>query len=357
MIWFGYAILSALVFGLAGLLMKVSQMRGGALSSLMLGLYAAGTCGFWAQALLAKSWQPFDGRVWIAGAIIGLGSAWGNLLFMRALDYGPASLTSPLANGNIVFVMAMGAIWFEEPIHSAALAGAACLILGIVLLSVRPRHGAAPQTIVYRRWYPLVVGAMVLFVFRNGGLKVTDSLGLDNTSVLWAGYLQSWLWFAAAAGRASRRGSARAGAGGPTVEHREPGDRAQLAEQPWEHQEPGDRARLAAQPWEHREPGDRVRLAARAVHPRQPTAGRSAGVIGLGWGLAAGVCSYGGLQLYAHALSLGPSYLIAPIFAANSLVVVVGSLLIYREQLSVPQRYALYLSQESGHNFYATRCW
>ncbi|MBB6672882.1 EamA family transporter [Cohnella nanjingensis] len=300
MIWFATAVLSALVFGLAGLLMKVSQMRGGALSSLLLGLYAAGTCGFWLQALLAKSWQPFDGRIWLAGAVVGLGSAWGNLLFMRALDYGPASLTSPLANGNIVFVMAMGAIWFEEPVRPVALAGAAALIAGIVLLSIRTGR-RAPRTIDYRRWYPLVAGATLLFVFRNGGLKVTDSLGLDSTSVLWAGYLLSWLWFAAAAGLEGRKQADGAGRAVPV----------------------GQAARTGA--------GPSPSLAG----------GRSARAIGFGWGLAAGICSYGGLQLYANALAQGPSYLVAPIFAANSLVVAVGSLLIYRERLSAPQRFAL----------------
>uniref|UniRef100_UPI0030B891E2 DMT family transporter n=1 Tax=Cohnella rhizosphaerae TaxID=1457232 RepID=UPI0030B891E2 len=58
-------------------------------------------------------------------------------------------------------------------------------------------------------------------------------------------------------------------------------------------------------------------------------------------GLAAGAFSYGGLQLYAVALARGPAHLVAPIFAANSLVVVILSLAVYRERLSVPQIAAL----------------
>lgn len=58
--WFALAAGSALVFGLAGLLMKVSQMREGALSPMLLGLYASGTCGFWLQAALSENWAPLD---------------------------------------------------------------------------------------------------------------------------------------------------------------------------------------------------------------------------------------------------------------------------------------------------------
>jgi len=276
--WLFVAAGSAFVFGLAGLLMKISQVRGGALSSLLLGLYAAGTCGFWAQALWTGSWQPADGRVWLWGAIVGLGSAWGNLLFMKALDCGPASLTSPLTNGNVVIVAAFGVLWFGEPVGVPALAGAALIVAAVIVLSSKSESGGA---ITDKRWYACTAGAMLLFVFRNGGLKVTDSLGLDSASVLWAGYLLSWAWFALSANRERRRA-----AGAPDA------------------------------------------------------AARNAG---FAWGLAAGVCSYGGLQLYATALSLGPSYAVAPIFAANSLVVAAGSLILYREKLTAPMRWALAL--------------
>ena len=35
---------------------------------------------------------------------------------MKALDYGPASLTSPLTNMNIVLVIAMGTFLYNEPL-------------------------------------------------------------------------------------------------------------------------------------------------------------------------------------------------------------------------------------------------
>ncbi|MFD2331577.1 EamA family transporter [Cohnella sp. GCM10020058] len=298
--WFAVAVLSALAFGLAGFFMKASQMRGGALSSLLIGLYAAGTAGFWIQALLTRAWQPFDWRIWTAGAIIGLGSAWGNLLFMRALARGPASLVSPLTNANILIVMAAGIVWFGETPHATGLVGAIWLLAGIALLSLRsgggtttPDAGAArAQRIAGRSWYPLALAAMGLFVLRNGGLKVTDRLGLDSANVLWAGYLLSLLWFMAASWRSEHsKGEERKASG------------SQMS------------ADVEAQ--------------------------SSAARIGFRWGLAAGVFSYGGLQLYAVALARGPAHLVAPIFAANSLVVVALSLAVYRERLSIAQFAAL----------------
>ncbi|MDG0790614.1 EamA family transporter [Cohnella ginsengisoli] len=293
--WFAVAVLSALAFGLAGFFMKVSQMRGGALSSLLIGLYASGTAGFWIQALLARAWQPLDWRIWTAGAVIGLGSAWGNLLFMRALARGPASLVSPLTNANIVIVMAAGIVWFGETPHATGLVGALWLLAGIALLSLRSGRGKttgarpAARRTAGRSWYPLALAAMGLFVLRNGGLKVTDRIGLDSANVLWAGYLLSLLWFVSADWLSNRNGR------------------------------------------DVPDPRASADLAARS----------SAAGIGFRWGLAAGAFSYGGLQLYAVALARGPAHLVAPIFAANSLVVVILSLAVYREKLSFPQYAAL----------------
>jgi len=280
--WFALAAGSALVFGLAGLLMKVSQMREGALSPMLLGLYASGTCGFWLQAALSENWAPLDYRIWIAGAIIGLGSAWGNLLFMKALECGPASLTSPLTNSNIVLVVAMGALFYKEPVHPAAITGVAALLAAVVLLSVKPGGSSKEAN---RRWFALVTAATLLFAFRNGGLKVTEEIGLDNASVLWSGYLLSFLWF----GVLSLR--------------------------------------------------DRLKADGSPGRVSSPASVRT----GLAWGLAAGVCSYGGLQLYSAALREGPSHLVAPIFATNSLVVALGSFLIYGEKLGPAQRLAFVL--------------
>lgn len=264
--WLMTAIGSAFLFGLAGWWMKVSQMKGGSTRMLLIGLYGAGAVGFGVHT-------AFEGRlndvllpgVWLAGILIGAGSAWGNALFMKALQYGPASLTSPLTNLNIVFVVAMATFWYNEPLGLIQTIGIVMLLLAVVLIAYKRKE---PLSIKEKRWFIIVGLAIVMFALRNGGLKVTDELGLSSAPILFVAYALSLLWFLI-----------------PSKEQRE----------------------------------------------------RASDRVGLQLGLAAGMFSYGGLQLYAYAISTGQANLAAPIFATNSLVVAVGSILFYKERLTMPQ--------------------
>lgn len=285
MMWFAAAIGSALLFGLAGWWMKVSQMQRGSSVFLLLGLYISGTIGFgihaWAEGSLPGSLA--DWRVWLWGILIGAGSAWGNALFMKALECGPASLTSPLTNMNIVLVIALGTFVYGEPFQGAEMIGVALLVTAVVFISIR---GKEQLTIKHAGWYGLVAASIVLFAVRNGGLKITDDLGLSGASVLFLSYALSILWFAAAASR-ERKGNRLFIEGGTA---------------------------------------------------------RRAEAVGLRWGLVAGLFSYGGLQLYAVALQTGQANIVGPIFAANSLVVALGSILLYRERLTRLQWIAFLLT-------------
>lgn len=192
--WLTVAISSAILFGLAGWWMKRSQMSGGATSALLLGLYASGTAGFGIHAAFEGSLASLaDYRIWIAGAIIGAGSAIGNAVFMKALDYGPASLTSPLTNMNIVLVVALGTLVYKEPLQLAQASGILLLLLSVVLISYKKQVQAIPaQT----QWFYYVGAAVIFFTFRNGGLKVTEEWGFSSAPILFVGYLLSFLWFA-----------------------------------------------------------------------------------------------------------------------------------------------------------------
>ncbi|QGG58857.1 EamA family transporter [Paenibacillus sp. B01] len=283
--WLLTAIGSALVFGLAGWWMKVSQMKEGGRTALLLGLYATGTAGFAAQCLMDGGWSALgDGRLWLAGGIVGAGSAWGNAVFMKALEHGPASITSPLTNLNIVLVVALSVGLYGETLGLAEAAGIALLLASAVLIAIRP---AEKLRLSSRLWYIYTGAAVLLFTFRNGGLKVTGEAGLPSSAVLFSGYLLSLAWFAAAAWR----------------------------ERP-------------------RRPAAETVGASPLSAPKKPSAAASPFGIGLRFGLLAGLFSYGGLQLYAWALETGPANLAAPIFATNSLVVAAGSILLYRERLT-----------------------
>ncbi|MGG4142143.1 DMT family transporter [Paenibacillus algorifonticola] len=192
--WLTVAISSAILFGLAGWWMKRSQMSGGTTSALLLGLYASGTVGFGVHAAFEGSLASLaDYRIWIAGAIIGAGSAIGNAVFMKALNYGPASLTSPLTNMNIVLVVALGTLVYKEPLHFTQACGILLLLLSVVLISYKKQVQTTPAQ---KRWFFYVGAAVVFFTFRNGGLKVTEEWGLSSAPILFVGYLLSFLWFA-----------------------------------------------------------------------------------------------------------------------------------------------------------------
>ncbi len=135
--WFLWGILSAVTFGLSGFLMKVSSARRGSTLYTLLGLYLTGTLGFFGWALQTETLRA-DLPLLIAGIVIGLGSAAGNLLFMKALDQGPASLTSPLVNTNILLIILFSVIVYGERLSGTEIAGVILLILAVSLIPFDP---------------------------------------------------------------------------------------------------------------------------------------------------------------------------------------------------------------------------
>jgi drug/metabolite transporter (DMT)-like permease len=267
--WFLLASLSALIFGAAGLFMKASQANGGTVRHMLFGLYAAGATGFFVHVLFDPPQTWWNGALWLGGFIVGVGSAWGNLIWMRALDYGPAGLTSLFTNMNIVLVIVIATWWYGERLETLQWTGILLLLLAVMLVSVRPGE---PLSIRERTWFLLIAISILLFTFRNGGLKVTGELELNAAAVLLIGYVFSLLWFAGSI-------------------------------------------------WSRR-------------HETVTDEQKKQAVRGLRWGLLAGVCSYGGLQCYALALTIGPANIIAPMFAANSLVIAFGAVWLFHERLT-----------------------
>jgi drug/metabolite transporter (DMT)-like permease len=196
---------------------------------------------------------------------------------MRALDYGPAGLTSLFTNMNIVLVIGLATWWYGERLAPFQWAGIVLLLLAVMFVSIRPGESLSLRE---RTWFSLIAVSILLFTLRNGGLKVTGELALNAAAVLLIGYLLSLLWFAGTIWNARR-------------------DTASEAQK---------------------------KQAAR----------------GLGWGLLAGICSYGGLQCYALALTIGPANIIAPMFAANSLVIALGAVWLFNERLTRLQWLAVF---------------
>lgn len=190
--WLFLSVFSAIIFGTAGWWMKVSQMKGGAHHILLIALYIVGTLGFGVHTIIEGSLsQLLRADVWIAGTIIGIGSALGNLYFMRALDLGPASLTSPLTNMNIVIVVLLGTIVYDEQLGLMQIISIMLLLFASILISQRKET----KSITSNWWYTLVFLALVMFAIRNGGLKVTEELGFSNAAVLFIAYFISIFFF------------------------------------------------------------------------------------------------------------------------------------------------------------------
>jgi drug/metabolite transporter (DMT)-like permease len=274
-VWFVIAVFSSVIFGLSGIVMKWAQSRQVSYHHFLFGMYASGALGFLLNSLLEHSLMLTDLRIWAAGLVIGAGSAWGNYIFLKAMEYGPASLTSPLVNMNFALIVLLGTVIYNEPLGLWEAAGIAAILFAIALISIR---GKEPLSVREKTWYLFVALATVLFLVRNGGLKVTSEMGLENTPILFISYFIPILWFGLAMMR----------------------DRAKTAEQ-------------------------------------RPQSVRPAIV----WGLIGGFGSYGGLQLYSIALQMGKANVVAPIFGTYSLVIAVGSILLFKEKLTRLQTYAL----------------
>ncbi|SDZ29322.1 EamA family transporter [Thermoactinomyces sp. DSM 45892] len=272
--WILLSIFCSLAFGLAGFMMKVSSAKEGSHTTLLFGLYVTGTLGFLGYLFVTGEWDTSP-IVWIAGLIIGFGSIAGNILFMKALDQGPASLTSPIINSNILFIVIMSVLFYNETLSLTESIGVSLLVLAIFIIPIDPNETLRIRN---KTWYLYVFVAMVLFFLRTGGLKITEELDRSNSMILFISYLMGVIWFAIDS--FYKRGNLGS---------------------------------------------------ARSIK------------VGWIWGLSSGIFSFAGMQAYTLALQDGPASIVSPIFATNSLVVALLSILVYKERLSPFQKLALVL--------------
>ncbi len=275
--WFPPAFAAALLFGIAGYLLKYTSHRSYPSDTVLLGLYVTGSLSFLTAAVVSSS-SVFGIEHLIAGIVVGIGSAAGNILFMRALQLGPVSLTSPVVNINILLVVLMAVIVYGERLTGREISAIVLILTGVCLLPADPRES---RNIKHKTWYLLTGVSVFLFFLRNGGLKITDELNLDNTLILCAGYFTGMVLFM-------------------------------------------------------------FRTVTRADSKRIDSIKQLELRRGLMWGSAAGVFSFGGMQLYAHALALGPAGIVSPLFAANSLVTGLLAIVLLRERLTVFQTVAVF---------------
>lgn len=270
--WFVAAVAGAVSFGVGGFFIKLGTTRhrdSGLI--VLLGLYITGALSFVVYAGASGS-ITLEPAVIIGGVIIGMGAVVGNMFFIRAFSIGPASLSGPLINTYGVLIIFMSILFFGERLRVTEVIGVGMILVAVGLINYDPNE---TLRISNNWWYVFLGIAILSFFVRNGGLKVTEELGYNNTMVLACGYVTGLIWFGAALWR--RRDLIRS---------------------------------------------DYFRFA-------------------LGWGLAAGFLSFGGLQLFTIALATGPASIIAPIFSANGLIFATLTILFLGERLSRYQAIAL----------------
>ncbi len=269
MIWLIAALLSALIFGFSGFLMKVGCERGHSSSILLFGMYITGTISF-AISLLIQQDYGLSILVIASSVVVGLGSAVGNDYTVRALEVGPASLSSPLINLNIVFIILMSLFLYNESLKINEVIAIGLFIVSCGLLSLDPKESIGIKD---PKWFSYVIIAIFFIFLRNGGLKITNEIGLNNTLILFYAYLFSLILFAV-----------------------------------------------------------------KYLPTRKLQFNNKQGLL---IGCVAGFFSYGGLELYSYALITGPASIVAPIFSLRSIVMVVMSVLIYKETLTFYQKLSL----------------
>lgn len=268
-IWFLLAVASALIFGISTFFFKINSFKNWPLLPFFIGVYGSGTFAFIVTAYF-EGVLFLNTAIILSGIIVGIGSTFGNLLFMKALQHGPASLTSPIVNTNILLIVIMSVFFYGERLGIMEYTGILLIIAAISILPLDPKE---KLTIPNRIWYVYALAATFLFFLRNGGLKITEEMALPNTTILMVGYFAGVVWSVS-----------------------------------------------AYFSWKERRLTERSKLSKSFI-----------------FGLDTGLFSFGGMQLYAVALKTGPASIISPIFATNSLIVALLSILYLKEKLTYLQ--------------------
>nr|VFJ50304.1 MAG: EamA-like transporter family protein [Candidatus Kentron sp. FM]VFJ56489.1 MAG: EamA-like transporter family protein [Candidatus Kentron sp. FM]VFK08297.1 MAG: EamA-like transporter family protein [Candidatus Kentron sp. FM] len=190
--WLLYSVAGSVIFGYGVFLVKMGMHRGGSEQHILLGLYLAGTVGFVALILKAGSFQ-LSPLIALAALFIGAGSVFGNTYFVKALQHGPLGLTAPLTDLNIVCIVVLSVILYDESLEARK-----WLAIGIIIIATAAIHfyRGEHDTVTSRRWYGFVGISIIMLMFRNGGLKAAEAAALDTTSILLLAYILGIVWFA-----------------------------------------------------------------------------------------------------------------------------------------------------------------
>lgn len=270
--WLIPAIGSSVIFGLGSVIMKSATIKRCLDQYVLLGLYVSGAFFFF---LFSPSLFQIDFTFSFVlfSILIAFGSFFGNWAVIKALEIGPASLTAPMLNLNLPLIILMSVLFYGEKLDFIKILIILFLFLGLILVKFDPNEHMVLKN---KRWFIFVLlGAACLFI-REGGLKITQEMGIHNTQLLCVSYLICILFTLITMVIVSKNKNA---------------------------------------------------LEPEFCTPKH----KSKSVY---FGLIAGICSGLGLYLYSHSLAIGPTSLVVLIFSARSFVIVFFAYFLHHERLS-----------------------
>jgi len=182
--WFYEALLSAIVFSVAGLFFKASHKNKLIPSAFFFYMYSSGALALGIYLFFTSQFQVSIAII-VSGILIGSGLALGNSLFIKALDKGAISLTSPIINLNIAFLILASVVIYDEYLSASQYLFIGLLVLSVIILPVDTHEKLRVKE---RSWFLLVILASIFLAVRNGGLKITSEMGLNNNAILFYSY-------------------------------------------------------------------------------------------------------------------------------------------------------------------------
>lgn len=274
--WIAFAILSSIIFGTASVIMKAGTIKKYSDYYILWGLYASGSIFFFISTFKQYEFH-WNTTLVIASAAIAIGSFFGNYFVIKALETGPASLTAPMLNMNLPLIILMSVYYYGETLTFIKILIIFLLFIAVLVVKFDPHENLSIKD---KKWFFWVISASMLLFLREGGLKITLEIGLNNQIVLLNAYIICLFFSTLYLFKGSNR---------PTLAN--------------------------------------FKYHLKAVK----------------YGLYAGLCSGGGLFLYSLALNTGPTSIIALIFSARSLVIIFLSSLLFKEKLSLLQKFSVIL--------------
>ena len=133
--WPLYAALSALFAGLTAVLAKIGVSE--VSSTLATFVRTVVIVAIAASIVTAKGELPsvayLSARDWVALVLSGVATGLSWLFYFAALKEGPVSGVAPIDKLSFVVAMALGLLFLREPVRPLSLAGAALIVLGVLL--------------------------------------------------------------------------------------------------------------------------------------------------------------------------------------------------------------------------------